>query len=98
MDADRLVLLQGLRDTRSTFERWAANPRAILVPWLAGALAIAAALLASVWVIAFDTALNANLTGCASNSSQATTSSDSESLVERFRQIGNQIGALRLVK
>lgn len=52
----------------------------------------------SVWVIAFDTALNANLTGCASNSSQATTSSDSESLVERFRQIGNQIGALRLVK
>lgn len=52
----------------------------------------------SVWVIAFDTALNANLTGCASNSSQASISSDSESLVERFRQIGNQIGALRLVK
>lgn len=52
----------------------------------------------SVWVIAFDTALNGNLTGCASNSNQATTSSDSESLVERFRQIGNQIGALRLVK
>ena len=52
----------------------------------------------SVWVIAFDTALNDNLTGCASNSSQATTSSDSEGLVERFRQIGNQIGALRLVK
>ncbi|HMS63041.1 MAG TPA: stage II sporulation protein M [Solirubrobacteraceae bacterium] len=52
MDADRLVLLQGLRDTRSTFERWAANPRAVLVPWLLGALAIAIALLTSVWAIA----------------------------------------------
>jgi Flp pilus assembly protein TadG len=52
----------------------------------------------SLWVIAFDTSLNANLTGCASNAGQATTSSDRESLIERFRQIGNQIGALRLVK
>jgi|UPI00082D10C2 Flp pilus assembly protein TadG len=52
----------------------------------------------SVWVIGFDTSLNSNLTGCASNASQASTSSDRESLIERFRQIGNQIGALRLVK
>jgi hypothetical protein len=52
----------------------------------------------SLWVIAFDTSLNSDLTGCASNSGQATTSSDRESLIERFRQIGNQIGALRLVK
>lgn len=50
----------------------------------------------SVWVIGFDTGLNTNLTGCASNPSQATTSSDRDSLIERFRQIGNQIGALRL--
>ena len=52
----------------------------------------------SVWVIGFDTALNSNLTGCASNSNQATTSADRESLIARFRQIGNQIGALRLTK
>jgi hypothetical protein len=52
MDADRLVLLEGLRDTRATFERWAANPRAIVVPWLLGALAIALALLTSVWAVA----------------------------------------------
>ena len=52
----------------------------------------------SVWVIGFDTALNSNLTGCASNSNQATTSSNGESLIARFREIGNQIGALRLVK
>lgn len=52
----------------------------------------------SVWVIGFDTALNANLTGCASNSNQASTSTDGAALIARFRQIGNQIGALRLVK
>lgn len=52
MDAEQLALLQGLRDTRSTFERWAANPRAILVPWFLGALAIALALLTAVWIIA----------------------------------------------
>lgn len=53
---------------------------------------------ASVWVIGFDTALNSNLTGCASNAGQATVSTDSESLIARFRQIGNQIGALRLTR
>ncbi len=52
MDPDRLVLLQGLRDTRSTFERWAANPRSILVPWLLGALAITLGLLAAVLLVA----------------------------------------------
>lgn len=52
----------------------------------------------SVWVIGFDTALNSNLSGCASNANQASTSADSASLIARFRQIGNQIGALRLVK
>lgn len=52
----------------------------------------------SVWVIGFDTALNSNLTGCASNTNQASTSADGASLIARFREIGNQIGALRLVK
>lgn len=50
----------------------------------------------SVWVIGFDTSLNANLMGCASNSGQATTVADRDALIERFRAIGNQIGALRL--
>ena len=52
MDPDRLVLLQGLRDTRATFDRWTAHPARVLVPWFLGALAIAAALLAAVWAIA----------------------------------------------
>ena len=52
----------------------------------------------SVWVIGFATSLNSDLTGCASNSNQASTSADGAGLISRFRQIGNQIGALRLVK
>lgn len=52
----------------------------------------------SIWVIAFDTGLNANLTGCASNANQASTSTNQAELIAKFREIGNQIGALRLVK
>lgn len=52
MDPDRLVLLQGLRDTRQSFDRWNADPAAVLVPWAAGALAIACMLLLSVWGVA----------------------------------------------
>jgi hypothetical protein len=54
MDPDRLVLLQGLRDTRATFERWAAHPARVLLPWTLGALAIAGTLLAAVWLIAIS--------------------------------------------
>ena len=52
----------------------------------------------TIWVIAFDQALNSNLTGCATNPSQAKTSSDRDDLIAEFRRIGNQIGALRLVR
>lgn len=53
---------------------------------------------ASIWVIGFDTALNSNLTGCASSSGQASTVADRNALIAKFRQIGNQIGALRLTQ
>jgi hypothetical protein len=52
MDPDRLVLLQGLRDTRGALERWRAAPRRVLAPWFAWSAAIAAALLAAVGLIA----------------------------------------------
>lgn len=52
VDPDRLVLLQGLRDTRATFDKWNAAPRRVLVPWALGALAIALVLLTVVWLIA----------------------------------------------
>jgi hypothetical protein len=52
----------------------------------------------SVWVIAFGTALNQDLINCASNPNQASTATDSATLIARFRQIGSNIGALRLTQ
>lgn len=52
----------------------------------------------SVWVIAFGTTLSADMQNCASNPSQASTSGNRDQLIARFRQIGNQIGALRLTQ
>jgi hypothetical protein len=46
------VVVQGLRDTRATFAMWHADRWRVLVPWFAGALAIAVLLLAAVWVVA----------------------------------------------
>lgn len=51
----------------------------------------------SVWVIGFDTTLDSNLTGCA-NPGQADTVANRAALIAKFRQIGNQIGALRLTQ
>jgi Flp pilus assembly protein TadG len=53
---------------------------------------------ASIWVIAFGTSLSSDLTECASNPNQASTIEDRDALIERFRQIGSQIGALRLTQ
>jgi hypothetical protein len=45
------VIAAGLRASRATFERWRRDPVPVLVPWFAGALAIAVALLAAVWLV-----------------------------------------------
>ena len=45
------VVVQGLRDTRTTFAMWHADRWRVLIPWFAGALAIAILLLAAVWVV-----------------------------------------------
>jgi hypothetical protein len=50
--APQLVVVQGLRDTRGTLERWNPRPLATIGPWFALAAAIAAALLAAVVVVA----------------------------------------------
>jgi len=54
----------------------------------------------SVWVIAFGTSsgtgLSSDLINCASSPSQAFRASDTAALTEKFRQIGESIGALRL--
>jgi hypothetical protein len=50
--APELVLVQGLRDTRGTLQRWNARPFAVLAPWLAGAGAVCVALLAATLAVA----------------------------------------------
>jgi hypothetical protein len=50
--APELVVVQGLRDTRGTLERWNARPLATAGPWFASAGAICALLLISVIVVA----------------------------------------------
>ena len=53
---------------------------------------------ASIWVIAFGTALSAEMQACASNVNQASTIGSRDALIARFREIGSQIGALRLTQ
>jgi Stage II sporulation protein M len=50
--APELVVVQGLRDTRGTLERWNARPFATVGPWFASAAAICAALLLAVLGVA----------------------------------------------
>ncbi len=52
----------------------------------------------SVWVIAFGTSLSADMSSCASNANQASTATNSTTLIQRFREIGSNIGALRLTQ
>ena len=53
---------------------------------------------ASIWVIAFGTALSAEMVECASNANQASVAADRATLIARFREIGSNIGALRLTQ
>jgi hypothetical protein len=52
MKAEELALVQGWADTRRTLVRWRRRPLRALRPWIAGALAVAGALLAAIWLIA----------------------------------------------
>jgi len=49
--AESFALAQGLRDTRGAFERWRADPPAVLGPWFVGAVLIACGLLGAVWIV-----------------------------------------------
>ena len=50
--APQLVVVQGLRDTRGTLQRWNAHPFAVLGPWFGGATAVCAALLLATLAVA----------------------------------------------
>jgi len=47
-----LVLVRGLADTRATLDAWNERPGPVVGRWVAAALAIAVALLGSVWLVA----------------------------------------------
>ena len=51
MSANQYVFTEGVRATRSTFERWISDPWPVLRGWLALSLAIALTLLGAVWVV-----------------------------------------------
>ena len=53
---------------------------------------------ASIWVIAFGTSLSTDMANCASNANQASTIGSRDALIARFREIGSNIGALRLTQ
>jgi hypothetical protein len=52
VNANDLVLVQGMADTREALHRFQARPRKTLGPWLALSLGIAALLLVAVWAVA----------------------------------------------
>ena len=52
MNASELAFVQGMDDTRATLRRWHAAPLAVVRPWALGAVGIAVALLAAVWIVA----------------------------------------------
>jgi hypothetical protein len=52
MKAEELALVQGWDDTRRALARWNRDPSSVLWPWTRGALAVAALLLAAVWLVA----------------------------------------------
>ena len=56
MSVERLVLMQGMAETRSTLERWRSAPWPVLRRWLVLSAATAAALLLAVLVVAELTA------------------------------------------
>src|SRR5205814_1673525 len=51
MRPNDLVLVQGVRDTRSTLAAWNRAPWPVLRGWLAGSVAVAVALLLATWLI-----------------------------------------------
>jgi hypothetical protein len=52
VSVNEFVLVQGLRDTRGALGRWNARPGPVLRDWFVAALAVAVALLLSVWAVA----------------------------------------------
>jgi hypothetical protein len=49
--SEQLAFSQGMRDSRVALHRWRGDPGSVLIPWFAGAAAIAVGLLLAVWFV-----------------------------------------------
>src|SRR5262245_28790725 len=56
MRSDDFVLVQGLRDTRTTLRRWSRRPWPVARAWLGGSIAVSAGLLVGVYAVALVSA------------------------------------------
>lgn len=52
----------------------------------------------SIWVVGLSTTLDDTVAGCASNTSQVSVSNTRDELIDKFTEIGKNIGALRLTQ
>jgi hypothetical protein len=52
MRTEQLALVQGWADTRAALRDWRVRPAAVVVPWVAGSLAVALLLLSATWLVA----------------------------------------------
>jgi hypothetical protein len=52
MNAEQLAVVRGWDDTRGALRAWRLRPFAVLAPWVAGSLAVAALLLLATWLVA----------------------------------------------
>jgi Stage II sporulation protein M len=73
MNTEQLAFVQGWDDTRAALKRWRLRPSVVLVPWLAGAAAVAVLLLAATLVVALLSKADPSGSGFPGVSAPATT-------------------------
>jgi hypothetical protein len=71
--AEQLAFVQGWDDTRAALSRWRRRPDSVLIPWLAGAIGVAAVLLLATLLIALISAPDPSGSGFPGVSHPATT-------------------------
>jgi hypothetical protein len=73
MNTEQLAFVQGWDDTRAALKRWRLRPSVVLVPWLAGAVAVAVLLLGATLLVALLSKADPTGSGFPGVSSPATT-------------------------
>jgi hypothetical protein len=73
MNTEQLAFVQGWDDTRAALKRWRLRPSTVLVPWLAGSVAVAVLLLAATLIVALASKADPSGSGFPGVSLPATT-------------------------